>query len=119
MSDCRHEEKGGDHVSRLKAIWGDFDAGSAEELQDQLEYLAGLSLPPNVLVASGTGLHAYWTLLEPTTDLPRVKYVNRGLRLRFGADNAIDPARILRLAGTLNHKYGEPLPVRLLVAPDV
>ena len=119
MKECRHSEKGEDHVSRLQAVWGDFDADSPAELQDQIDKLTGLSVPPTVLVGSGTGVHAYWPLLEPTNELSRVRQVNRGLRLRYGADNAIDSARILRVAGTLNHKHGDPLPVRLLAVPGV
>ena len=81
--------------------------------------LTSLILPPSVLVGSGKGVHAYWRLIEPTSELFRVEQVNRGLRRRFGADNAVDAARILRVASTYNFKYGQPVPVRLLLAPDV
>jgi hypothetical protein len=40
--------------------------------------------------------------------------MNQRLRDRLGGDNAVDPARILRLAGTLHHKQDPPLQVRLL-----
>ncbi|HLF75989.1 MAG TPA: hypothetical protein VJB57_00725 [Dehalococcoidia bacterium] len=119
MSHCQHTEKGADHVSRLNVVWGDFDAKTEEEFDSVSGILNALALPPTVVVGSGTGLHGYWCLAEPTTELARVERVNRSLRLRLGADNAVDAARILRIAGTFNHKYGEPLPVRLLVAPDV
>jgi hypothetical protein len=118
MAQCRHAERGVDHVSRLRVAWGDFDVKS-ETLEAVIEKLSGLALPPDVLVGSGKGVHAYWQLIEPTAEVLRVERVNRGLRLRHGADNAVDAARILRVAGTFNHKYGEPLPVRLLVAPNV
>ena len=118
MTECRHAGKGADHVSRLEAMWGDFDVkeGAAESMESIVTRLSSLSLPPLVLVGSGRGLHAYWPLLEPTQETGRIEALNRGLRLRFGADNAVDAARILRVAGTLNHKYGEPLPVQLLRA---
>ena len=120
MSECPHPQKGADHVSRLQAVWGDFDvkeaaASSTDELMDRLIRLAS---PPLVVVGSGMGLHCYWPLVEPTKETARVETVNKSLRVRFGADNAVDAARILRVAGTLNHKYGEPLPVRLLRCPD-
>jgi hypothetical protein len=119
MGECPHEQKGADHVSRLQAIWGDFDAKAGGRSEDQLRaMLQELPLPPEVLVGSGKGLHAYWPLLEPTKEAKRVEAVNRSLRIGFGADNAVDAARILRVAGTFNHKYGEPLPVRLLRCPD-
>ena len=115
MNDCPHEQKGSDHVSRLQVIWGDFDAKDGGRSVDELEaMLQELPVPPEVLVASGKGLHAYWPLLEPVVEAKRVESVNRSLRIRYGADNAVDAARILRVAGTFNHKYGEPLPVHLM-----
>ena len=71
------------------------------------------------MVSSGAGIHAYWRLNEPTQAMSRVEQVNRSFRVRFGADNAVDAGRILRVAGTFNHKYSEPLPVTLLRCPDV
>jgi hypothetical protein len=116
---CPHNEKGADHVSRLNTVWGDFDAQTPEACSEIEAMLLQLPLVPTVLVGSGKGLHAYWALDEPTTEHGRVERVNRSFRVRFGADNAVDAARILRVAGTFNHKYGEPLPVRLLRAPHV
>jgi hypothetical protein len=81
--------------------------------------VSSLALPPDVLVGSGAGVHSYWVLREPTSEAHRVEAVNKSLRLHFGADNAVDAARILRVAGTYNHKYGEPLPVTLMRCPDV
>jgi hypothetical protein len=119
MDRCSHGEKGADHVARLGSVWGDFDVKAGADIEEILERLSALSFPPTVVVASGKGLHCYWPLVEPTNQLSRVEAVNRSMRIRFGADNAVDAARILRVAGTLNFKYGEPLPVRLLRAPGV
>ena len=118
MKDCPHTDRGADHVSRLQVVWGDFDA-KARSFEEQLELLTSLPSPPDVLVSSGKGLHAYWRLDEPTSETIRIETVNRALRARFGADNAVDAARILRVAGTFNHKYSDPLPVTLLRACDV
>ena len=63
---------------------------------------------------SGAGLHAYWPLGAATHELDRVEAINRGIRDRLRGDNAIDAARILRVAGTFNHKHGRPLPVELM-----
>jgi hypothetical protein len=121
MARCPCDERGANHVSRLQVVWGDFDIedDGAESPDDLLTRLRGISLPPTVLVRSGRGIHAYWPLSEAATDLATVVAVNRSIRLRFGADTAVDAARILRVAGTFNHKYGAPLPVRLLEAPRV
>jgi hypothetical protein len=120
MADCPHDEKHSDHLSRLQTAWGDFDLhDDRETLDGLLTELLAVAVPPTVVVGSGRGVHAYWPLVEPTTEVARVERVNRLIRLRLGADNAIDAARILRVAGTFNHKYGTPLPVRLLEAPGV
>jgi hypothetical protein len=68
-----------------------------------------------MVIGSGTGVHAYWRIPDgPSSDLVRVVGLNRAIRDRFKGDNAIDAARILRLAGTVNHKHGGALLVRLL-----
>jgi hypothetical protein len=113
MKHCAHQEKGKDHVARLACMWGDFDTHS-KSFDDVRGELEALALPPDVLVASGRGLHAYWKLTEATTDFKTIEGLNRSLRLRFGADNAVDASRILRVAGTFNYKYGEGLPVWLV-----
>jgi hypothetical protein len=119
MDRCQHAEKGADHVSRLGSVWGDFDIKPGDTVEELYERLLALSFPPTVIVASGKGLHCYWPLQESTNHLTRVEAVNKSLRIRFGADNAVDAARILRIAGTFSHKYGDPMPVRLLRAPGV
>ena len=118
MRRCRCKVKGGnDHVSRLTAAYVDLDVGKAgatvEEITDRL---MAERVPPAIIVASGRGVHGYWLVAEPTADLERVRRINQGLRDRFCGDNAVDPARILRLAGTLHHKQTPAKPVRLIRA---
>ena len=73
---------------------------------------------PALLVSSGSPghLHAYWRLREAVTpELARA--ANVALAERLGGDLAsCDAARILRPAGTLNHKHDPPRAVRLLAA---
>lgn len=82
-------------------------------------YLDSLPIAPSIVVGSGGGLHAWWVLEEPLRlDAPESFAVAhrladrwRGLcryqAIKVGAD--LDPvadlARMLRLPGTLNHKY--------------
>jgi hypothetical protein len=120
---CPHQKRGEDHVARLTAAWGDFDVVSADEpkkpyptREAALRQLGSYEPPPDLLVGSGVGVHAYWLLGEATPDLQRVEAINRGIRAKLRGDNAIDSARILRVAGTFNHKHGRPLPVELLEA---
>lgn len=116
MRRCRCKVKGGNtHVSRLTAAYADLDVGKAGATVDAIvERLMESRVPPAIVVASGRGVHGYWTFDEPTADLERVRRINQGIRDRFGGDNAVDPARILRLAGTLHRKQSPALPVRLI-----
>lgn len=118
---CACSVRGADHVARLPAAWVDLDVARADEpekpwasIADLLARLAALPLPPNLVVGSGSGLHAYWTLAPPTSDISRVVGVNRSLARQLRGDHAGDAARILRVAGTYNRKHGKPLPVELL-----
>jgi hypothetical protein len=122
MAKCIHKERGADHVSRLPASWADLDVRSEDEpgkphasIGAVLAQLNESPQRPSMVIGSGTGVHAYWRIPDgPSSDLVRVVGLNRAIRDRFKGDNAIDAARILRLAGTVNHKHGGALPVRLL-----
>ena len=118
---CPHKERGADHVSRLPAAWCDLDVRSEDEpekphesIEAAVKLLEDQKPAPGLIIGSGVGLHAYWLLSPPCTDLERVAGLNRAIRDRLHGDNAIDPARILRVAGTLNRKHGQALPVTLL-----
>ena len=122
---CPHDTRGADHISRLPAAWSDLDVCTDDQpnkphasLEEAKALVLGVDPEPSVIVGSGVGLHAYWTLARPTPDLLRVALLNKAIRDRVKGDNAIDPARILRLAGTLNHKHGPPLPVQLLYCKE-
>lgn len=113
---CRCTTKGGDaHVSRLTAAYCDLDVPKCGESVEAIvdHVMTAARYAPKIIVASGRGVHAYWTI-EPTSDIARVRRVNAAVRDRFGADNAIDPARVLRVAGTAHRKQSPALPVRLL-----
>lgn len=125
MNRCPHTKRGTDHVSRLTTAWGDFDVASPDEpskpypsLGAAVDALTSIAHSPRVMVGSGAGVHAYWPLAEPTHELARIEAINRGIRDRLRGDNATDAARILRVAGTFNHKHGAPLPVELLRCGD-
>lgn len=92
-----------------------------------VDMLGALPCPPSFCVGSGHGVHAYWLLDEP---LPAedAEALNEAKRLLKGfargiAENtgwrdmdahASEPARVLRVPGTRNHKGGGCLPVRVL-----
>lgn len=76
--------------------------------------------PPTALVASGGGLHVYWTLDKPISPDVWQPYANglKGALLDFGlhcdAGCTIDSARLFRVPQTINHKFDPPKPVRVL-----
>ena len=68
---------------------------------------------PTAIVESGRGWHCYWRLSEPV-DPAEAAQLSRLLAELLGGDlAAADAARLLRVPGTLNHKYQPPRPVRL------
>lgn len=114
----------------LKAIWIDCDVKPGDpdhyhtmtEAFDALEgFWTKVGLPaPSVVVNSGGGWHVYWisdTPMSPDDWRPYAEGL-KALLLREGVlcDTGLttDIARILRVPGTLNHKYTPPRPVELL-----
>ncbi|MBR2796732.1 MAG: hypothetical protein IKE17_03175 [Clostridia bacterium] len=92
---------------------------------DALERLLALPCPPSACVLSGHGLHAYW-LLAPMIQVNEDNREALASALRAFAHSvagaiscpdldtfASEPARVLRVPGTHNHKHGEALPVEL------
>lgn len=101
---------GNDAVSASHLLWVELDR------QDAVERLTALSVPPTMVIASGSvgHAHAYW-LLRTTIDAQMLVSYNRHLAQALdGDERAIDAARILRPPGTLNHKHTPPAPVELI-----
>lgn len=90
FADFDHLEPG-DGCGRLEFVWTDI-------------FLAGLP-EPTMAVHSGHGLHAYWRLTEPMTDLTLWHDTQDRLNRLLKADRTIkNPERIMRLPGYLNTK---------------
>jgi hypothetical protein len=77
-----------------------------------------LGLPRPVIVRSGNGLHFYWPLTEPITDMRPWRAYAEGLLaaliaqgLKLDAQCSVDPVRLLRPPGTFNFKSAKRLPV--------
>lgn len=120
------------NATLLKAIWIDCDVKENDPrhyptLADAWAAISAfrkkVSLPaPSILVNSGGGLHVYWTSDKPLSLDDWRPYAEglKALLLREGVlcDTGLttDPARLLRVVGTLNHKYNPPRPVELLHA---
>lgn len=103
-----------------------------ESRQVALDFLAALPLQPSLVIDTGGGLHVHWifTRLQVfTSDADRATakalstLVHRALIARGAAhgwslDKTEDLARVLRVAGTLNHKTTPPALVRIIYASD-
>jgi hypothetical protein len=110
------------NVSGVGLCWVDLDYYSVAKLRhlspDEIAGMVllrcrGMGIPtPSVILSSGRGLQLKWLVERlPKSALPRWNAVQRFLNEAFidlGADvNARDISRVLRIAGTHNHKNGE------------
>src|SRR5205823_5187201 len=94
-------------VEQVHCLWADLDG------PEPLERLAAFRPRPSIEISSGSldHGHAYWPLCQAISP-QGAQRANRRLALALGADMAAtDPARILRPAGTLNHKRDPPAEV--------
>lgn len=128
-------------VEKLSGVVGlladlDVKPGSFESIDTAREFADTLfhGFPPSMLVRSGGGLQAWWLYPEVRTfdGFPEERETAKGEARRFGVtireaarargvkiDSTHDLARVFRLAGCFNHKYGTPRPVVLeRPAPD-
>lgn len=82
------------------------------------ERIRAFPLPPTMIVASGGGFHLYWSI-DPPYDLrfgtAPFKRRLRAVAKAIGGDLACaEPAHILRVPGTPNHKYTPTREVHLV-----
>lgn len=117
-----------ENVVRLKSFYIDIDVkkeayATKEDALDALKlFIDALDLPmPSAVVESGGGgMHVHWAVDRPLTlgEWQPIAYALAGAIQSTGliADTqcTIDSARILRVPGTLNHKYNPPRRVELL-----
>jgi len=124
-------------VDAIAALWADIDVADPKahkgkaypKSYDEARSIARVSdIAPSVEVESGYGLHCYWLLQEPWIfETPDDHKQARHAMMRWlgtiksqakardlHVDSVFDLARVLRVAGTVNHKGAEPKPVRLI-----
>lgn len=100
----------------LSALFADCDFRLSSEAAVRAR-LAACPLAPTFTIASGGGLQPYWSFREPedvSTDPERLRDLLRRLAAYLEADVvAGEPARILRVPGSMNSKYTPPRLVRV------
>lgn len=123
-------------VTAIPGLWMDIDiAGDGHKeselpasIDDAMGLARSLPLLPTIVVHTGGGIHAHWLFKEPweledaesrtvaKQMLTRLQYTiqmaakDKGWEL----DSTYDLARVLRPAGTFNHKTGTPREVAII-----
>lgn len=107
----------------LTALYIEIDASSFSSYQDMVDYVEKLKedpmYSPSMIIHSGNGFHIYWKLKEPLAiDNSNIKFIEatlRGLAIRcHGSPESCEVARVLRVAGTKNHKSAPAKDVKLV-----
>jgi len=101
---------GKNNIVHIPALWCDIDFKQTPP-EIARENLKSFPFKPTIIVKSGNGVHCYWLLSEPAEkdDIGRIEDINRRNAVALGGDlAATDAARIMRVPGTLNHKYQPP-----------
>jgi len=106
-------------VALARCLFADFDHGCTLE-QARLKWTDACIPEPTVIVATGGGIHAWWRLQEPLTDLKAWTERQDALAVRLGSDRSVtDAPRIMRMPGFVNWKYPErPTCTVLACEPD-
>lgn len=114
----RQSGRAEDVVDVSRVLWSDFDAkhfGSKAEARHRIN---AITPAPHLAVDSGGGYHVYW-LLDKEVPWASAHAVMKGIETSFGADHCSDKPRVLRVPGTLNHKYSPPAEVKVVVWDDL
>lgn len=101
-------------IELINCLYAEIDGlTTPEEVQAVLDWLLNdLPCRPTLIIFSGGGLHVYWILSVPfllDDDAARNRAIlaQHAMALFVGGDTAVhDLARVLRVAGTVNHKPG-------------
>jgi len=109
LEDCGH----------IRALFVDLDFKNCRDSRGDIHdswiwaALEAFPYPADIIVRSGGGLHCYWVLKTPIhleTEAPAFKKKLRSFAKAVGGDKgSAEPAHILRIPGTLNWKYRQPL----------
>jgi hypothetical protein len=97
-------------VALARCLFADFDGGTTVE-QARMAWREANIPEPTVVVQTGGGIHAWWRLAEPMTDLAEWTRYQKALAHRLGSDSSVtDAPRVMRLPGFVNWKYAhQPL----------
>jgi hypothetical protein len=110
-------------IAAINCLFADFDNKHFDDDKAAaLAHIHQIEPPPSAIIDSGGGYHCYWLLTTPwQLDTEAERKRAKALQARWvayvGSDGgAKDLARVLRVPGTLNHKYNPPRPVNFVYA---
>lgn len=105
-------------VALARCLFVDIENVTADEAMVRI---AATALPhPSAIVSSGGGVHVYWRLVEPLDDLDIWTARQKALIGVLASDPVVhDPPRVMRLPGTLNHKYDPPRPCEIIACSSI
>ena len=120
------EDRKGDakHCQTLPCLFVDADYKHLGE-DETIRRINACKLPPSMVVESGAGLHVYWMLKQPFYLKNEMKDAKRWLsHIAASVADVVDetvsePARVLRIPGSWNHKYDPPRLVTLSKHTDL
>ena len=109
-------------VSDTCHYWGDIDFKDHPDVEpyEIRRRLEASPMPPSFLVMSGHGIQPFWALSEPEdVSTPEARQrTEKALRLAcayVGGDPQVaEVARLMRLPGSHNRKFGDEIPVAIL-----
>src|SRR5262245_15919609 len=109
-------------VAEISCVWADIDFKQHPDLSpEEIDRRLGqCHMPPTRIVHSVGARHVYWDLHEPVdvTDPAAAREIEEALKLAasfVGGDPAVcEVARLMRLPGSHNSKYGDLREVRIL-----
>jgi hypothetical protein len=98
-------------IGSIRHVYLDIDENGPESLQNIFQHQE-LPTPSFIVNTSANKWQVIWKVKDFEKD--EAEHLQRGLARETGADlAATDCARVLRLPGFYNHKYGQPYPVRM------
>lgn len=108
-----HGVRGDACIQLARTIFFDVDAVDASALL--ASWPTRFRLPmPSMMIDSGHGLHGYYPLTDPVSDMQAWRELQRDLAFAVGGDHVVNPERVMRLPGFLNVKREPHIPCRII-----
>ena len=86
-------------MALARCLFADFDGGTTVE-QARMAWREANIPEPTVVVKTGGGIHAWWRLAEPMTDMAEWTRYQKALAHRLGSDSSVtDAPRVMRGIG--------------------